>query len=65
MNPWTALMQPLVSRPGDVPRKPPRAASRTHSADGYTVRPAAAVVVTETSYGTDIHLVPVIALEFL
>jgi hypothetical protein len=40
-------MEPIRSRPGDPPPKAPKAQAPIRTADGYTVRPAAALVVTE------------------
>lgn len=66
MNPWTALMEPIRSRPGDRLRAPPEIPSRKHSADGYTIRAAAALVVTYTAKNAvpDIRLLPIVAVEF-
>lgn len=66
MNPWTALMQPIRSRPGDRLREPPKRHARERSVDGYTIRAAAALVVTYSAKQAvpDIRLLPIVAVEF-
>lgn len=61
VNPWTALMQPIRSRPGDPLRKPP------DSPQGSALPvAAAAMVVTATGVfdRPDIRLLPIIVIDF-
>jgi len=63
MNPWTALLNAPATQPGRPYRKPP---SVSHSADGYTAKPAAALVLTDSGIADRPHvcLVPIVAIEF-
>jgi hypothetical protein len=60
MNPWTALLEPTHTLP------PPAIRSRRHSADGYTIRPAAALVVTYLPGDAVpvVELLPIVAVDF-
>lgn len=66
MNPWSALITPPETVPGKPLRKPPSAPSMSHSADGYTAKPAAALVVTDSGVSGRpfVRLVPIVAIEF-
>lgn len=66
MNPWTALINTPATQPGKALRKQPGAPSMSHSADGYTAKAAAAVVVTDSGIADRPHvrLVPIVAIEF-
>ena len=63
MNPWTALLNAPATQPGKPLRKPP---SVSHSADGYTAKAAAALVVTDSGVSGRpfVRLVPIVAIEF-
>ncbi len=66
MNPWTALINAPAAQPGKPLRKQPSAPSMSHSADGYTAKAAAAMVITYSGIADRPHvrLVPIVAIEF-
>ncbi|WP_196300840.1 hypothetical protein, partial [Streptococcus pneumoniae] len=61
--PWTALLNAPATQPGKPLRKPP---SVSRSADGFTAKPAAALVLTDSGIADRPHvrLVPIVAIEF-
>ncbi len=63
MNPWTALLKPIRSRPGDVerPKRPVR-----RPVDRFKAKPAAALVLTETRFKDRpyVRLLPIIVVDF-
>ena len=60
MNPWTALLEPIRSRPGDPLRAPPALPPKR------TAVAAAALVVTDSGIHDrpDVRLLPIIAIDF-
>jgi len=60
VNPWTALMQPIRSRPGDRPRTPPSPPAKRKAVA------AAALVITYSGVHDrpDVRLLPIIAIDF-
>jgi hypothetical protein len=59
MNPWTALLQPLQSRPGDPTPKAPRA-----QRPAQPRKPVAAAALVVTHETGDARLLPIIAIDF-